>query len=202
MIKEVCGDIKRALESGEPLELVDVIAGLTEVVTYQNTDGNDNVVTKRMPVSYNTNLIDCGKGKERDLIPDSRRKGMIYLEDNGGVNVLRALSGGRFMYRGNIVLVCWMNRKKTVGEAYADVGKASYDKILDKLRGTLPSSNFTSLRVQPTRFRQDGQVFAKYTYDETVLQYLRPPFEYFAIDLSITFVGGCATNLTLNPALC
>lgn len=204
MIKEVCTDLKTALISGGYLSLIDVYAGLVQVVTYKSTDENGNPLTKRMPVSYDTTLpADCPtSGKERALVPDSSKKGLVYFEDNGGFQSVREISGGRKMYRGNIILVCWMNKKRSVGETYSEVTKAAYDQITEKLKGVIPSSNFHNLRVNPFRLRQDPNIFSKYTYDETVLQYLRPPFEYLAIDLQVTFITTCATEVQLNPATC
>lgn len=203
MIKEVCNDLKAALLEGAPLDLVDTFAGLAQVVTYKNPDENGNIATKKMPVSYDTQGLGCNTAsKEKDLVPNSAKKGIIYFEDNGGMQVIRNLSGGRKQYRGNVVLVCWMNRKKSVGGTYCEVGKAAFDEITEKLRGVLPSKWFINLKASAVRFRQDPQVFSKYTYDETVLQFLRPPFEYFAIDLTVTFITACNTAITLNPQKC
>jgi hypothetical protein len=204
MIKEVCNDLKTALLEGVPLNLVDTFAGLAQVVTYKNPDENGNIVTKKMPVSYDTEGIGCvpNTSREKDLVPNSRKKGIIYFEDNGGMQIIRNLSGGCKQYRGNVVLVCWMNRKKSVGETYTEVGKAAFDEIMEKLSGVLLSQWFINLKASAVRFRQDPQVFNKYTYDETVLQFLRPPFEYFAIDLSVTFITSCKVPITLNPQEC
>lgn len=204
MIIEVCNDLKNALMSGVPLDLADTFAGLAQVVTYKTTDENGNSLTKKMPVSYDTNIGDgcTTKSPEKALVPNSAKKGIIYFEDNGGVQVLRRLSGGRVQHRATIILVCWTNRKNSIGKTYGKVTKAAYDEIRDKLAGVLPSEYFINLKATPTRFRQDTQVFGKYTYDETVLQYLRPPFEYFALDLNVTFISTCKTPVTINPASC
>lgn len=204
MIIEVCNDLKNALMSGVPLALVNTFAGLAQVVTYKTPNENGMTTTKKMPVSYDTNIADgCqSKSPEKALIPNSANKGIIYFEDNGGAQVIRALSGGRKQHRATLILVCWMNRKNSIGKTYGKITKAAYDEIREKLKGVLPSEYFLNLRVNPTRFRQDAQVFAKYTYDETVLQFLRPPFEYFAMDLTVTFISGCKQPIVINPAGC
>lgn len=203
MIKELCNDLKNALIAGGNFDLVDTYAGLAQVVTYKTPDANENITTKRMPVSYDTNMgAECNVGRERDLVPNSAKNGIIYFEDNGGVQVLRHLSGGRKQYRATLVLVCWLNRKKSIGQTYGKITKAAYDEIRGKLKGQIPSEWYINLKAEPVRFRQDAGVFAKYTYDETVLQYLRPPFEYFAVDLNVTFIAGCDAPVVLNPQNC
>lgn len=204
MIKEICNDIKTKLIEGGFLSLIDVYAGLVQTVTYKIPDENGNLIVKRMPVSYDTTMaVECSNaGKERAVVPDSSKKGILYFEDNGGVLVNRQLSGGRAMYTGNLVLVCWMNKKRTVGDTYAEISKAAYDQITEKLQGKINSQYFINLRAVPVKFRQDAAIFGKYTYDETVLQYLRPPFEYLAIDLKVTFIAKCGINLPMNPQEC
>lgn len=203
MIKEVCSDLKAALLTGTPLALVDTFAGLAQVVTYKNPDENGNTVTKKMPVSYDTEGLGCSTAsKEKDLVPNSAKKGIVYFEDNGGMQVIRNLSGGRKQYRGNLVLVCWFNRNNSVGQTYGKMSKAAYDEITAKFKGVLPSIWFINLKASAVRIRQDPAIFSKYTYDETVLQYLRPPFEYLAIDLTVTFITGCNVPITLNPQQC
>lgn len=204
MIKELCNDLKTKLIEGGFLSLIDVYAGLVQTVMYKIPDENENIITKRMPVSYDTTLqAECSNiGKERAIIPDSTKKGIIYFEENGGLNLVRDLSGGRKMYRGTIVLVCWMNRNNSIGQTYGKIGKAAYDQITSKLKGKINSEYFINLQAKPVRFRQDAAIFNKYTYDETVLQYLRPPFEYFAIDLTVSFITACALEVVLNPKEC
>lgn len=202
MIKEVCNALKSKLLDGEPLKLFDTISAMVQTVTYREMNADGNPITKRMPVSYNTNIVKCGIGPEKDLVPDSSKKGLIYFEENGSFQITRHLSGGRAMHKGSVLLVCWMNRRKSVGDTYKEITKLAYDEIVNKLKGPIPSADFINLKVFPGRFKQDSAIFARYTYDETVLQYLRPPFEFFAIELSVTFISGCPQEIILNPKEC
>lgn len=202
MIKEICTELRDRLQFNGDLPYIDVYAGLVQTVQYKQTDANDNPITKRMPVSYDTNIAaDCG-GPEKALTPDSRKKGIIYFEDNGGVVTVKELSGGRTMYRANLMLVCWLNRKRITDDTYAVIGKNAFDGIKAKLLSNLKPSNYTNLKVNINRFRQEPNIFSKYSYDETVLQFLRPPFEYFAIELTASFITTCATEININPNNC
>lgn len=203
MLKEVCNALKQKLITGDPLKLIDTVSGMVQTVTYKEINVDGNPITKRMPVSYDTNIVrSCGEGVEQDLVPDSLKKGLVYFEENGSLQTTRSLSGGRKMHRGSILLVCWMNRKKSVGDAYKEVTSMAYNEIMNKLKGVIPSNEFLNLRVSAKSFRQDPAIFARYTYDETVNQYLRPPFEFFAIDLTVTFISGCPAPIVLNPQNC
>lgn len=202
MIKEICNALKERLIEGVPLKLVDTISGMVQTVTYKDLDENENPITKRFPVSYDTNMQICGRGPEMDLVPDSSKKGLVYFEESGSFQKIKDLSGGRSMQRGNVLLVCWMNRRKSVGDSYKEVSKLGYDEIMKKLSGVIPSDLFLNLRVTSARFRQDSSVFTRYTYEETVLQYLRPPFEYFAIDLTISFITTCSPEIILDSKQC
>ena len=87
-------------------------------------------------------------------------------------------------------------------DTYAVIGKNAFDGIKAKLLSNLKPSNYTNLKVNINRFRQEPNIFAKYSYDETVLQFLRPPFEYFAIELTASFITTCATEININPNNC
>ena len=63
--------------------------------------------------------------------------------------------------------------------------------IIQKLRAEQNPENvsfFTGLFVEVSRIpKQDAALFSKYTYDETLTQYLRPPFEFFGIELKCSY---------------
>ena len=63
--------------------------------------------------------------------------------------------------------------------------------IITKIRAEQNPENvsfFTGLFVEISRIpKQDASLFSKYTYDETLTQYLRPPFEYFGIELKCSY---------------
>ena len=205
MIKELCKTLRDRLQFKADLPFIDVYAGLVQTATYKIEDENGNPVTKRLPVSYDTNLAaGCGSSPEKALTPDSTKRGIIYFEENGGVQVVKNLSGGRVQYKASLIAVLWLNRQKITGDAYSEISAKAYHDVIGKLKNRSISMPFVNLNVQDTRFRQEPSIFAKYSYDETVLQFLRPPFEYFAIDLTVSFIlkGGCLPAIEINQNNC
>lgn len=203
MIREICTVLKDRALTGESLKFIDVVAGLADTVKYKSEDENGNPLTKTMPVSYDTNLISaCRTGPEKALTPDSSKKGILYFEENGPAQTVRYLSGGRAMMRVPVRAVVWINKSNTIGEIYGKAATAVYRELQQKLAGHFETADFANGKVQVLGFRQDSSLFSRYSYDETVLQFLRPPFEAFAIDLSISFTLACGSPVFLNPKIC
>lgn len=190
MNKEIASILKGRLLANGGLPFVDSISGLAQRVTYKEVNADENQVTKSMPVSYdNSTAQGCSTTPEKALIPDSSKRGLLYFEDNGAVFVDR-LAGGAFKFRSSLTLVCWMNKARLVGESYSEITSYCLATILSKLgiSQITNSGNFERIVVTPGRvLPQDASVFARYTYDETTTQYLRPPFEFFAMGLEVEF---------------
>lgn len=205
MIKELCKVLKERLEFQGNLPFVDVCAGLVQTVTYQEQDVNGNPITKKMPVSYHTNIDEgCTASPEKALTPDSTKKGILYFEDNGGATQTKRLAGGFTIWTAQLILVGWFNRYLITGDAYSEITSIAHAEIMAKLKKEDLASPFNKITVNDVRVRQEPSIFAKYTYDETILQFLRPPFEYLAIDLNVRFIlkGNCLPELELNPKIC
>lgn len=205
MIKELCSVLKERLQFQGDLPFVDVYAGLAQLATYKEQDENGNPITQKMPVSYHTNIDEgCVTSPEKALTPDSTKKGIIYFEENGGATQTKRLAGGFTMWTAQLILVGWFNRELITGDAYSEITSIAHTQIMAKLKKDDLTSPFTNIKVSDVRLRQDPSIFAKYTYDETVLQFLRPPFEYLAIDLSVRFIlkGICLPTLEINPKIC
>lgn len=207
MNKEIAGVLKNRLSADGGLQFVDVLAGLAQKVEYKSENSDGNPVTKRMPVSYDTNVSgSCQVSPETAVVPDSRKKGVLYFEDLG-CNFIDRQSGGAMRYRSTFVLVCWMNKARIVGEKYTEITSYCISELLKKL-GTKKITNeggFSRFRVTPGRILpQDAAVFSRYTYDETVMQYLRPPFEFFGMELTVDFCiqEGCVTQLIFKDPVC
>ena len=178
------------------IPFIDVYSGLVQTVTTKIPNGDDIMITKRMPVSYNVvGDESCTKSPEKALIPNSNRKGIIYFEDNAGISTIRELSGGRKLYRATLIMVVWLNRRKIAGDDYANISQSAFETITEKLRKDKAGENQIK-NISFNRFRQEPNIFAKYTYEETETQYLRPPFEYFAVDVTVNFISTC------QPAIC
>ena len=202
MIKSICRDLMGRLLANGKLPFIDIYSGLVQTVQFKQPNADDTMITKRMPVSYNVvGDEDCTKSPEKAVIPNSKRKGIIYFEDNTGISVIRELSGGRKLYRATLVMVVWLNRRKITGDNYANVAQSAYEDITAKLRKDKAGENQIK-NITFNRFRQEPAIFAKYSYDETETQFLRPPFEYFAVDVTVNFVSTCQPSICINENNC
>lgn len=183
MTKELCTILKNDIAG---LPFIFDLAGLVQTLSVDSIDNEGVKSTARFPVSHDTNITDnCAYGPERRLDPDSSRKSITYFEDFGTLPGERR--GGFYTYRSTVRLVSWLNRSLLVGNDYAQISGLCISKLIATL---CPSANprnvgmFTGLKVTPGRvLPQDASIFSRYTYEETQRQYLRPPFEFFAIDL-------------------
>jgi hypothetical protein len=187
------------------LPFVDVLAGIAQTLTTEqiSEDGSKKTI-QRQPVSYDVLGVEC-EGKEISLVPDSSRKSMIYFEDFGILTGPR--SHGVISYVSSLRLICWMNRAKLVGEDYKHVAAACMASIIDTLTGKNPENNgiFKRLTISLTRIQpQDARLFGAYTYSEPDRQFLRPPFEFFGIDLTVKYQvpAKCISGINWNLEKC
>lgn len=202
MQKELAFVLKQQLVG---LSFIDQLAGIVQPVIDQKFVDNDeeknsitNKIVKRMPVSYD--LIggkDKYLGSERQLVPNESKKSIIYFEDFGTtVDTGKNVSTRVTAYNANIRLVCWLNKRKLNEDKYNELTAFCITEITKRLvKGkAINMLGITRLFLTVSRIPiQDAQIFSRYNYDEAELQYLRPPFEYFAIDFNARFatIGNC-----------
>jgi hypothetical protein len=159
-------------------------AGVVRTVTIK-----DAGVTQRkvFPVSCECSLEDCNKGRYMDLCPDTSKKSVLYLEDTG----LRLVNkeGHRAQWKATLNLVCWLNLPK-LGQTSCSYSAVAIGAILKQLPLVPFNANDTYSRVfinvvgeQPKTLNP----FAKYSYDETVNQFLFFPYDYFVLALEVDF---------------
>lgn len=183
------------------LPFIDVLAGLVQTVETQDMLEAGGSKIKKFPVSYDTvKLGDC-TGREKDLQPDSSKKSITYFEDFGS-DVLEVKNGST-TFVSRLRMVCWLNRNRLVGDAYAEISGMCIAGAIGALSTVNPLNieSFSRLAIKPTRVpAQDSALFSRYTYDEKVRQYLRPPFEVFGIDITCTYVvhKHCLANIDFN----
>lgn len=202
MQKEV-GNILKGRLVGLPF--IDVLAGTVQTLTITDTTGgapdNESVMTtttKRFPVSDDHNQDAGIFGMETVLIPDSGRRSIIYFEDYG-ITLLPEVHGLKH-YQCSLRLIAWFNRELLTGKTtYSPVSGPLMAAIIEKLITTNPVNVGMFSRFMTRLIRipaQDAALFGRYTYSETQRQYLRPPFEFFALDLENTFLVNHACLLS------
>lgn len=201
MNKELATILKGKLTG---LPFVDLLCGMVQTLTYTDAGPDDTTVTKKKPVTYDHNDSLC-MGQEIEAIPNSAKKSIIYFEDFG-ISVV-GKKHGLTEYNSSIRLVLWADRSKLVGSHYTEVSARMMSAIIGTLANHNPQNvnNFTTLRTEVARIQpQDAAIFGRYTYNETDRQYLRPPFEFFAIDFTCKFFMSykCFTAISWNQTTC
>lgn len=204
MQKELASVLKVKLLT---LPFIDLLAGLAQTLTTTDQDEtNSTTIQKRRPVAYDAHNgnADCF-GRETALIPDSSRKSIIYFEDFGITP--GPFAHGLQSFNSSLRLVCWLNRAKLVGDHYAEISGRCQAAIIGRLCHKNPEniSMFQRLVINLQRIPpQDAMLFGRYTYNETDRQYLRPPFEFFGLDLTCVFYVSpkCLDGINWNVQTC
>lgn len=188
MNKEISKVLRDRLIEDGGLPFVEKYAGMVQTVVREVTTDESKIKT-RFPVSTETVINDACLPYEEVMTPDSSLKGILYFEDNGATT--QGKVGHRFQFTSNLTLVCWINRAKVVSSIYSEITAIAIQNIMQKMRVDENPENvsmFTGLTVSVTRIApQEATLFSKYTYEESVTQFLRPPFEFFGLGLQVKF---------------
>jgi len=159
---------------------------------------------KRIPVSRKVYLDDADDFLFEDtplkrMIPRTSETGILYFEDLG--NKLNKSSGRIEHWNGELLLVGWLNTKRTDGVFAVDAREQIRNMIPQDITGSIEGKMRVS-ELPPKR----PSPFEKYDYDESETQYLTFPLEYFTMKLKYSVVGprGCSngdisiTNLNIS----
>jgi len=171
-------------------------SGVVQVVNRVIDTGDGTFITKRIPVASYATTLDCSS-TQADMIPDSSTKGMLYFEDGGVTAPVKARTG--WQYTSKLRLVCWLNTQLITGDDTTLLSARVITGIATRLSGNPFSSEpFSRIAVSISNIPvQDATIFSKYDYSETETQYLMSPYEYFALDLSVTYTiaGSCVSEV-------
>ena len=180
------------------LTWVDKIAGLVQTANIRQKTG-DNVTDKSYPISCDITEDACLKGAYQDLCPNSKKKSVVYFEDQG-VTFDRQ-EGNRLYYVSSLRLVCWLNLQliQEVGCKKDVTGcGTSGDYVIEVIK----KFNYVPFNVgglymimiqPPSQVERSVEIFSKYTYNEEALQYLMFPYDYFALNITTNFTIPCLT---------
>lgn len=169
------------------LPFVDKIAGLVKTATIVQPSETAGTVTKRFPIACDVNYNDCVKqSRYKDLMPDSKKMSVIYFEDLGCSFISKNARSIEFV--STLKLIGWVNLSK-----FENISCDNSSVFVASIIKALPSGFFNYGRysnIQIIAIREEPKsnaIFAQYTYDESVNQYLLYPYDYFSIGLSISF---------------
>ncbi len=189
-------------------QFIDKLAGLVTAISINEKNETDGTITKTFPISCSTTFEECNKsGAYKDLMPNSRYGCMVYLEEEGGVNLVSEDRYGR-KYSASFLLVGWVNQKK-LGTDECSITGAVVNTIINAISiKPFNSGIYNSVQIEVNGQNPKSQnPFSKYTYDQNSTQFLMAPYDYFSLKVDVNFVvnPNCITdfskqnNLNCNP---
>lgn len=170
---------------------IDKLAGLVQPVTRQVIDGSGKTVNITFPIALSvTDPLNCEAELIRDLVPDEAYRMIVYFEDRSGARIIEHQN--RKVWESTLRLVAWVNTAKMNGNpAAADIALQNIAKAVS-VSAPYNSGQYIGVTHSVVGMPPKGAaLFSAYTYPDGVRQYLFPPFDSFALDIT--------TRFTLNP---
>lgn len=169
------------------LPFVDKYAGVVKSITYNEKNGTAGTIKKIFPAACTLTATECENySRYLDLCPDSSKKSVMYLEDTG--LRLTKREGNYLYFSVQLNLVVWLNMPKLgyTGCSYSAI--AIIDIIKSIPQRPFNSGNYHQVSINfATQQPKSLNPFSKYSYDETVNQFLMYPYDYFVLALNIDF---------------
>lgn len=170
------------------LTFIDKLAGVVRVVTRVDLDENNKKIIKKFPVACNVTSEDCAStGIFKDLVPDSSKGCIVFLEDQG-IRFI-GMRGHKQQWKAAYKIIGWVNNAK-LGYADCSITGKIVASIINKMPlGHINSGNYQSVGIQILgQEPKTGQnPFSKYTFTEEESQYLFYPFDYFSLPVEVSF---------------
>lgn len=188
------------------LPYIDKKTGVVQLIE-KPVNVSGETIFKKIPVSTLATSQECGAAdlSAVDLIPDAKYKGLLYFEEKGSSIGVRRSSTQQ--YKSDLRLVCWLNTLRING-GVPDMLLAAkaMNQIIQILTGTIPNSSpFINIGVAIARIPEANSGLFPYDYDEKRTQYLFSPYDFFAIDLSVSFdlARNCKPDIVpIDPPTC
>ncbi len=185
------------------LPWVDKYAGVVKTVSYQvEKKGGNGFDKKTFPVSCRYTLEECENGKYTDLVPNSDKKSVIYLEDKGSRVVKR--EAGRTFWRSSYDLVAWLNMPKLGFEGcnYSPIAITGVISKFPVVPFNLGIFSRVSINVTGQN-PENTNPFSKYSYEESIMQYLMYPFDHFVLNIEVDYMvtQACLTVPEINTPI-
>jgi len=169
------------------LPWVDKYAGVVKIMSFSDKNKDGKQVIKKFPAVCTLTPQDCSEGRYLDLCPDSKKKSVMFLEDNG-LRFVRQ-EGRHYSFKASFNHVLWLNIP------LLKVNECSYSSLATiGMLKKLPVTPFQSSIYQRIKINYTGQVsssinpFAKYTFDESISQYLIFPYDYVVSTFEVDFM--------------
>ncbi len=141
-------------------------------------------IRKTFPVSCELTNDECASGKYLDLVPDSRKRSIIYFEDFGSRPV--SFDRNKIQWESNVRLICWVNMNLFNTNACSISPALIVDVLKSIPKGRFNESDHTNILIRFNgEIPKDSRIFSRYSYDEAVNGYLLFPFDYFALSFKV-----------------
>ncbi len=173
------------------LPFIDKLAGLVKTVVISDQNESGQKIKKSFPIACNVSGDECvNNGAYKDLTPNNSYKSVLYFEEAGGTQ-LTGIERGKMHFRSQVRLVGWLNLKK-MGLTDCQYSSTAVLQIIRELSAMIQPGNYGNkyihLRVTGiNEIEKSSAIFGRYTYDESINQYLVYPFDYFALNISVEF---------------
>jgi hypothetical protein len=182
MIKRIAHEVAELIRQRE---WSDRVSGVVIPHTYKAADGK----TLKVPVSCDVTGGDCTEDQLGLLLPDERRRSVIFIEDRSGARRIGEM-GPHVKFQGILRIVGWVNTQQ-IGVDSDCQGCNSAFRISQEIFGLLPNNNATledcninALNFDHYGYEKSGDSpWKDYIIPESRKSLLLPPFEYFAMDL-------------------
>ena len=153
-------------------------------------------IEKTFPASMNIDGV-CDDSDMIDLVPNSDKKSILYLEKIGNIEFTQ-ISKGYYLADANLLLVCWYNLDKINSGVYLDEGVIATN-VLTCIPRTIDNALLTyskSVNINPVNMTSGAELLSKYTYAEAKTQYATFPYGVIGIQLNIQYVQNKCLDLT------
>jgi hypothetical protein len=177
----------------------DRVAGIVRLHEYPGPDNKP----LRVPLSCDVTGKDCNETELSYLLPDQRRRSIIFIEDRTGSR--RIGLDGQYIQFQSVIRVCgWINPILIGQETPECNGCTSASRISREIYALLPNrnENLPACNVTRVNFQYYGLApveespWKRYTLAPERVQYLMPPFQFFCMDLVCTW---CVHEQCLCP---
>lgn len=181
------------------LPFIQRFGGLVTVVSKTTNKYEEGVkvqIVERYPATtdYIISDAECQTNGLVDMVPNSSLTGVLYFEDKG----VRTQGRHRKLHRyeSKLRLVVWLNTDKLMNETddtvlqpteVSTILSAKILSLFDEMESKNVGNYITVSVKMDNILSQDASIFSQYTYNQERTQYLIPPFEYFAVDLTVKY---------------
>lgn len=163
-------------------------------------------IVKRIPISAVHQApanCDLTEATSIHFIPEGKLKGLLYFEDNGSVVENGKRHTGLTWWRSRLRLVVWLNQKLIKQDFDIELASVAMNEMISLLcTSPVNYDVFKNVTAKVATIPPaTSSLFAEYDYNEKETQFLMPPYDFFAIDLDITFgiPKGCKVPVVPDP---